>query len=193
MHTAQRPSAIESGVSRRRRRKLGWLLAALVVVFFAAESIYAYNRHCKNPANAAADTLACVMVTDVVLLTGGATLAVDAIANRVTPRTDVLVQLPDGTQLRGQLARQALGGRTLVEGKPLKLNCRVTQPARDDEHHAVCQLGFPDLAPRPKAIDYYEKTGKQPGWWFNANRQGVPDPGFMTLERPLRWVDGQGR
>ena len=177
---------------RRFRRVLLWSLAALVVAFIVVESIYNYHHYCKD-SNGVWSVSGCVALTDVVMVAGGLVVGTTYLANLIMPRTSVLVELPDGAQLHGKLSHMAVSGRSLPSGKPVKLDCRVSKTNATDYQYGSCQLEFPDRPPRPKAIDYFERTGKQPGWTFGINEQGETYPDMMVLERPLRWVDGQGR
>lgn len=139
-----------------------------------------------------ANRLACWGVKGAIFLVGGAAVLTDKATNAITPGTAVQVQLPDGTIVAGKASRSVLSGRRLVDGKPLRLTCTVRQPGTPGHWHALCDLAFPDLTPNPRSIDYYERTGKQPGFGFSADEDGVPEPSLLKLDRPLRWVNGVG-
>lgn len=138
------------------------------------------------------DRVLCIGTLGVLSTAGAAVVAGESAVSALTPRTDVLVQLPSGERLRGKATSQLLSSRKLVPGVPLKLRCVVSSPAFAGPYgFAACDLQFPTLPARPKSPDYYERTGLQPGWTFGANDKGVLEP-MLELERPLRWDAGIG-
>lgn len=156
----------------------------------ASNNATAGNMDCDQ--EGLANRLTCWGVKGAIFLVGGATVLTDKAANAITPGTAVQVQLPDGTIVAGKASRSVLSGRRLVDGKPLRLTCNVSQPPMAGGAYAHCDLAFPDLTPNPRSIDYYERTGKQPGFGFAADETGVPEPSLLKLDRPLRWVNGVG-
>lgn len=139
-----------------------------------------------------ANRIMCWGVKGAIFLVGGAVVVSDKVSNAVTPGTAVQVELPDGSVVGGTASRSLLSGRKLVEGKPLRLVCKVREPGAPGNWHALCDVSFPDLPPNPRSIDYSQKTGKQPGFGFTADENGVTEPSLLKLDRPLRWVNGVG-
>lgn len=139
-----------------------------------------------------ANRIMCWGVKGAIFLVGGAAVISDKVSNAVTPGTAVQVELPDGSVVGGTASRSLLSGRKLVDGKPLRLVCKVREPGAPGNWHALCDVSFPDLPPNTRSIDYYQKTGKQPGFGFTADENGVTEPSLLKLDRPLRWVNGVG-
>lgn len=138
------------------------------------------------------DRVLCLGTLGVLSTAGAAVVAGESVASALTPRTDVLVELPSGERLNGKATSQLLSSRRLVPGVPLKLRCVASSPAFAGPYgFAACELQFPPLPPRPKSSDYYERTGLQPSWSFGANKDGVLEP-MLELERPLKWDAGVG-
>lgn len=139
------------------------------------------------------DKVLCFGAAGAALLVGGGSYLGEAVFSAIAPRTEVQVELPNGTRITGKATRNLLVDRTVQPGQVLTLTCAVNNPLQAGEYgYAACELKFPRVAPRPTSTDYYEREGRQPSWGFGASRNGFTDPDLLTLSRPLIWQQGIG-
>jgi len=174
---------------------LNFRLFAQRCTILAASMLIAGNTHAGSvqcEQEAMSERLTCKAVRGIAFVVGYAVIAADSVANAISKRTPVTVELPDGSKISGSLSRTALQGRKLTKERTVKLGCKINPPQQQTWSFATCELEYPALPPVPTSTDYYTKTGKQASYTFPADKQGVPDGSLIRLERPLRWEMGVG-
>jgi hypothetical protein len=167
-----------------------WVICLILVSSLGVMTpAFAGNMSCSSATGF--EKLSCWTVVGTILGLGAIVYAFDAAGSALKPSTDALVALPSGERPKAKIEASLMKGRRVEKGQELGLSCKVNSPAYDYEYgFASCTLEYPKLQPKPQSRDYYERMGNQPSYDIGANKEGVVKG--LVLERPLRWVEGEG-
>jgi len=117
----------------------------------------------------------CGLISNVVLVIGGAMVLKSEVGSRLLPGTPVLVELDNGEIKTATLTRKATDGRPIKNGDKVRLNCLKSYPSPENTKLRICELeflGFDHFSACTKGSPCY---GKIPSWSIDVDEQGNPD------------------
>lgn len=107
----------------------------------------------------------------------------------VTPDTKVKVLLPSGEVIAGKLTARTVQSKNIKDGDTVRLECKQnsdlpsTAKQTNAKGYSTCEIYF---------LDQRTNEAQPHPRYATIGEDGIPQESVITLERPLRWVNGKG-